>query len=91
MSSQESVSLEESARAARSASPVLRMAMPSTNPLNTSQKADEAKPPKITSGGAIFAVIAAAKNSSAVINSGSSEVAHSRMVTPTISEGRNRG
>jgi hypothetical protein len=31
-----------------------------------------------------LAIIAAAKNSSAVINSGSSDVAHSRMVTPTI-------
>ncbi|MDI5454309.1 hypothetical protein MJM04_29530, partial [Salmonella enterica subsp. enterica serovar Cerro] len=36
-----------------SASPVLRMAIPSTKPLNTSQKADEAKPPKITSGGVL--------------------------------------
>lgn len=65
--------------------------MPSTKPLNTSQNAEEAKPPKITSGGAIFAIIAAAKNSSAVINSGSSDVAHSTMVTPTINEGRNSG
>ena len=46
---------------------------------------------KTTSGGAIFAAIAAVKNSSAVINSGSREVAHSRIVMPTISEGRNRG
>ncbi|MNG41607.1 hypothetical protein D3C84_1309020 [compost metagenome] len=38
-----------------------------------------------------MAVIAAVKNSSAVINSGRSEVAHSTMVTPTITEGRNRG
>ncbi|SUB68903.1 Uncharacterised protein [Pluralibacter gergoviae] len=67
------------------------MAIPSTKPLNTSQKAEEAKPPKTTSGGAIFAAIAAVKNSSAVINSGSREVAHSRIVMPTISEGRNRG
>ncbi|SAF74740.1 Uncharacterised protein [Enterobacter asburiae] len=85
------MSFADSARAALSASPVLRIATPSTKPLNTSQKADEAKPPKITSGGAILAVIAAVKNSSAVINSGNSDVAHSTMVTPTISEGSSRG
>jgi hypothetical protein len=85
------VSFADSARAALSASPVLRIATPSTKPLNTSQNADEAKPPKITSGGAILAVIAAVKNSSAVINSGSSDVAHSTMVTPTINEGRTEG
>ena len=85
------MSFADSARAALSASPVLRIATPSTKPLNTSQKADEAKPPKMTSGGAILAVIAAVKNSSAVINSGNSDVAHSTMVTPTISEGSSRG
>jgi len=69
----------------------LRIATPSTNPLNTSQNADEAKPPKITSGGAIRAIIAAVKNSSAVRNSGNSEVAHRMMVTTIISEGRNSG
>lgn len=67
------------------------MAIPNTKPLNTSQNAEEAKPPKITSGGAILVIIAAAKNSSAVINSGNSEVAQSTMVMPTISEGRNSG
>ncbi len=67
------------------------MATPSTNPLNTSQKADEAKPPNNVSAGAIFATIATAKNSSAVINSGSSEVAQSTMVTPITSEGRSNG
>ena len=38
-----------------------------------------------------WSVIAAVKNSSAVINSGNSDVAHSTMVTPTISEGSSRG
>ena len=85
------MSFADSARAARSASPVLRIATPSTNPLKTSQKADEAKPPKIVSGGAIFAVIATVKNSSAVMNSGNSDVAQSTIVTPTISEGSSRG
>ncbi len=45
----------------------------------------------MTSGGAILAVIAAVKNSSAVMNSGNSDVAHNTMVTPTIAEGTNRG
>ena len=85
------MSFADSARAALSARPVLRIATPSTKPLNTNQNADEAKPPKITSAGAILAVIAAVKNSSAVINSGNSDVAHSTMVTPTINEGTNRG
>src|SRR6201996_4950725 len=66
-------------RAMRSASPTLRIAVPSTKPPSTSQKASDWKPENSTSGGAERNTATAAKNSSAVRYSGSALVAHSRM------------
>ena len=70
---------------------LLALAAPDALATMGAGKADDAKPPKMTSAGAILAIIAAVKNSSAVINSGRSEVAHSTIVMPTMTEGRKRG
>jgi hypothetical protein len=78
-------------RAMRLASPVFWIAAPMTKPLSTSQRADEAKPEKITPAGASARIAAPAKNSRPVRYSGSRRVAHSAIVAATTAGTRLSG
>ena len=62
------------------------MAAPSTKPLRTSQKADDAKPEKIAFAGAARVTVASKKNNRAVGYSGNHRVAHDPIVRMTIAE-----
>lgn len=68
----------------------MRIAVPITKPLSTSQKAEDEKPEKITSGAASRRIVAAAKNSSAVRNSGRRAKAHSPIVAAASRAGNTR-
>src|SRR5262249_48092341 len=84
---QEPESDAASARAIRSASPTLRIAVPITKPPSTSQNASDWKPENTTSAGAARKTVIAAKNNSAVKYSGSALVAHNRMAMPANQPG----
>ena len=90
MHSQEPDKTPDSLPAMRSASPTLRIAVPMTKPLSTSQNADDRNPENTTSAGAMLRIIAAVKNSSAVRNSGRIAVAQSRIVAVVSSAGSSK-
>lgn len=76
-----------SSPAIRFARPTLRIALPSTKPLSTSQNAADWNPANTTSGAATRLMRAVAKNNSATRYSGSRAVAHSPTVTATSAPG----